>query len=192
MRGTVAAEDEGGEVDHEGDEDGDEEEDDSIPGSVSNNPFVKSLKGRAKTCWRYWWKTCVDDETKKEFERLAAMKNIGQATIAVREMFMKLSEEDQAEWARKAAEASKLPVDQWFMYVREVLPRARNGADACLRNQGGFNGLLMNMLLSVVGLGPLQIGMAAFHVQWGVKDKQNKIHYYEYGIFNPGFTATVG
>ncbi len=40
--------------------------------------------------------------------------------------------------------------------------------------------MLMDMLVSVIGLGPLQIGMAAFHVQGVTKDKENKLRTFEY------------
>lgn len=114
--------DEGNKRDDDDDEQDDEageekEEDDAIPGTVSNNPFIKMLKGRAKTTWKHWWEISKDPDLQKAMAALPGTPTIGQKAQVAKAEFEKMSEDDQAEWARRAAEASKLPVDQCFMYV---------------------------------------------------------------------------
>ncbi|KAI0711792.1 hypothetical protein C8T65DRAFT_739450 [Cerioporus squamosus] len=162
-----------------------EEEEVEVDDMTSNNPFVKMLSGRAKTSWRHWWQVSEAPEIQEAF---AAMEgsSIGERAQRVKALFEELSEEDQAEWARKASEASKLPIDQCFMCVLRFSLGRVDEFETGFSNQGGFHVLLTNMLASVIGLGPLQIGMAAFHVVWGCKDKKNKLHTHEMSITKDG------
>ncbi len=95
----------------------DDDTDDAVPGKLSNNPFVKMLKGRAKTSWKHWWKVSKEPEIAEMLAAMPGEPTIGQQAQAVKKLFEELPEKDQAEWAKKAAEASQLPVDQCFMCV---------------------------------------------------------------------------
>ena len=86
---------------------------------ISNNPFAQKLKSRVKAPMRVWWKNnkLVVAEEAARTER----DDIGKKGKVAARLYAALSVAEKVIWERRAADESKLPVDQCFMYVSSIM-----------------------------------------------------------------------